>query len=123
METKEESIEAIKKGNIALYNFIVEHKLLDYFFQSDGLFPYDTMMVLSYIFDSKTFHYNEYKLDECTLTSNHRKIVIFVLNKKMSFEDFHPIIKKVDRLKDWVYIDAYDLSLEEPKIIEIDILK
>lgn len=123
METKEQSIEAIKKGNLTLYNFIVEHKLLDYFFQSDGLFPYDTMMVLSYIFDSKAFQYNEYKLDDCTLTSNRRKIVIFVLNKKMSFEDFHPIIKKVDRLEDWVYIDAYDLSLEESKIIEIDILK
>ena len=114
-----DSKDNLKEGNLSFYNYLIQNNLVDYFFQPTGLIQYDDIDILNYVKNSNLYHHIEHNLNDYNFTSNKRKIIILVLNKKVSFSDINPIINKFDKAS--FYFDAYDFGLKESKLIEIDI--
>ena len=110
--------ESLKEENPLFYDYLVNNKLIDYFFQKTGLIQYDDIDIIRYIKDSNSYHHIEYNLDNINI-SNNKKIIILVFNKIVSYSDIDNIIKKFGEC---LFFDAYDYSLDKPKLIEIDIL-
>ena len=116
---KIDSKDSLKEGNLSFYNYLINNNLINYFFQPTGLIQYDDIDILNYVKNSNCYHHIEHNPNDYNFTSNKRKIIILVLNKKVSFSDIHPIINKFDKAS--FYFDAYDFGLKKSKLIEIDI--